>query len=436
VDRLDVLDLLGSLVNKSLVLAEQNTDALRYRLLETIRQFALDRLMDAGSDEVAAVKAAHWEHFLSVAEEASVGLTVPDQGRWFARLDADRSNLLLAAQYAASSAGSTRQALYLSGVLRRYWMSRDAGAEAKALFRSVLERPDARADLRVFVAAAIHGIEVWRADSAEAAFRLGAETIEFARQVGEPALLIEVLSQYCGLFYGIGKSEQGNPFGAEAVELARHTGDDVLLGVSMMHYLLCRDRTNPEDGERLYAEAFACTERSGDRLFGYLLHNNAGVHALRAGDFATARIHLQQAAQASAEIGEQSHHVAVNMGWVLRHEDDPRAAQYTFESALRLSRRMGERHGLAYCTLGLACVAGDLGDWHRAAELHGAAQAFLDRVDQPWEDPEGRYRQESIDAIRAQAGTERFDAAYRAGTALTFDDAVALALSSEVQEAA
>jgi tetratricopeptide (TPR) repeat protein len=321
-------------------------------------------------------------------------------------------------------------------MLRRYWMSRDAGAEAKALFRSVLERPDARADPRVFVAAAIHGVDVLGEVSAQAAFRLGAETIEFAREVGEPTLLIEALSEYCGLFHTIGESEKGNQFGAEAVELARRTGDDVLIGASIMHYLLCRDKTNPEDGERLYAEAIACTQRSGDRLFAFLLHNNAGVHALRARDFATARFHLQQAAQDSAEIGEQSHHVAVNMGWVLRHEGDLKAAQSTFESALRLSRRMGERPGLAYCTLGLACVVGDLGDWHRAAELHGAAQTFLDRVEQRWQDPEGRYRLESIDAIRASVGPERFDASYRAGTALNFDEAIALALGPPVRAAA
>jgi predicted ATPase/class 3 adenylate cyclase len=435
IDRLEVLDLVGSLVNKSLVLTEHGPDALRYRLLETIRQFAMERLTEGGTDEAATVNAAHCAHFLSVAEEAGTHLTGPDQGRWYARLDADRANLLHAAHYAASPGGSTRQALRFGGVLRRYWMSRSA-EEAASMVKPVLARPDARSDLRAWVDAAITALDVWPGSDIQAGIRSAPQVIELARQVGEPALLIEALSWCCGMFYFTGEPEKGNPFGAEAVELARQTGDDVLLGSSIMAYLMCRDLTDPEDGERLYAEAFACVQRSGDRLTAYLLHNNASVHAIRAGDYAAARFHLQEAAQASAEIGEHSHSVPVNMGWVMRHDREFEAARATFEAALRTSRRIGDKTGLAYCSLGLACVAGDLGDWHRGAELHGAAQTFLDRLGGLLQEPEGQYRQESIDAIRACLGAERFDAAYAEGKALSFDDAIALALGPVVRAAA
>jgi hypothetical protein len=158
--------------------------------------------------------------------------------------------------------------------------------------------------------------------------------------------------------------------------------------------------TDPDAAERLYAEGIACTQRSGDRLVAYLLHNNTSVHALRAGDAAAAHAHLVQAGQAGAEIGELSRAVAVNPGWVLRQEHDPNAARDTFQDGLRLSRRTGDRYGLAYCSLGLACVAGDLGEWHRAAGLHGAAQAFFNQLGGPWQDPEDRYLQDSIAAVR------------------------------------
>ena len=123
-------------------------------------------------------------------------------------------------------------------------------------------------------------------------------------------------------------------------------------------------------------------------------------------------------------------------GWLLREENDIEGARPMFEAAMRISRPKRERSGLAYAILGLACLAGDLGDWRQAAERHGAAQAFLGRLGGPWQDPEGRYRQESIDLARARLGTERFDAAYAEGTALSFDDAIALALSRVIQTAA
>ena len=193
---------------------------------------------------------------------------------------------------------------------------------------------------------------------------------------------------------------------------------------------------DPDAAEPLYAEGIACTQRSGDRLTAYVLHNNASVHALRAGDVAAARAHLVQAGQAGAEVGEQSHVVQVNMGWVLRQEHDPEAARATFQDGVRLSRRTGDKYSLAYCTLGLACVAGDLGDWRRSAELHGSAQAFFDRLGGPWQDPEHRYREDSIAAVRRRLGHASFDQAYADGRALSFDDAIALALSGPGQVAA
>ena len=63
--------------------------------------------------------------------------------------------------------------------------------------------------------------------------------------------------------------------------------------------------------------------------------------------------------------------------------------------------------------LDLACLAADLGDWNRAAVLHGVAQAFLDRSGRPWEDLVARYRQDSLAQVRAHLGDERFDRAYR-----------------------
>jgi predicted ATPase/class 3 adenylate cyclase len=433
-DRLDVVDLLGSLVNKSLVGTERGPDNLRYRLLETIRQFAGERLVEAG--DTAAVSAAHCEYFASVAEEAGARLTGPDQGRWFAVLDAERANLWRAAEYAASVPDGTSRVLRLSAVIRRYWISRAAGEAMAELVRPVLDRPEARSDHRLFVDAAITVMDAARGPDVQAALEFGEQVVADARQVGELSLLIEALSVHCGRYYFAGAPQQGAVFGAEAVALARRTGDDVLLGSSFMGYLLCLDVTDSDAAIQLYAEAIACTRRSGDRLIAHLLHNNASVHALRAGDVAAARAHLVQAEQAGAEIGELSHVVPVNMGWVLRQEHDPEAAQTTFQDGLRLSRRTGDRYGLAYCTLGLACVAGDLGDWHRAAGLHGAAQAFFDQLGGPWQDPEDRYREDSIAALRRRLGDAQFDEAYAHGLTLGFDDAIALALSGARQVAA
>ena len=82
---------------------------------------------------------------------------------------------------------------------------------------------------------------------------------------------------------------------------------------------------------------------------------------------------------------------------------------------------------MAYACLGLACLAGDAGDWQRAAALHGVAQACLNPTGQPWEELEARYRQDSLDQVCTHLGPEQFERAHAKGMALTFDQALDLA---------
>jgi predicted ATPase/class 3 adenylate cyclase len=429
VEPVEVTGLLGSLVDKSLVQAEQAGDGLRYRLLETIRQFAAERLLEAGTDEAAAVAAAHCEHFLSVAETAQAHLNGPGQPQWLARLDADQANLWRAAEHAAADPAGTEHALRFAIALRHYWTARVVDERALALLAPVLERPDARADQAQYAAASVAAMVAARTIDLPLARQFGDRAVGLARELGDDRLLVEALWLLADFCYFAGDSEIGMPLGTEAVERARRLGDDVLLGASLMAYLLCAGaiNINPAASEELLAEAVACTERSGDLLTKYVLHNNAGVHALRAGDLSGARDHLEQAAAIMPVIGEKSHHVAVNLGWVARQQDDPAGAVSRFETGLRQSRRAGERPGLAYASLGLACAAADLGDWQRAAELHGVAQAFLDRLTEPWQDLEETYRRDSLAKVRAALGGDEFDRAYSRGAALSFDDAFSLA---------
>ena len=209
----DVTDLLGSLVDKSLVVAEPAGPALRYRLLETIRQFAAERLAEAGDDEAAAVAAAHCAHFLSVAETAAPHLTGPDQGSWLARLDADQANLRRAAEHAASRPDGTAPVLRLGVALRRYWRARNRSEEALRLLMPALERPEARADPELFAAALITAALAARFVDLAMARQLGEQAVELARQLGDDRLLIESLADLCYVCYLAGEPERGLPPG-------------------------------------------------------------------------------------------------------------------------------------------------------------------------------------------------------------------------------
>jgi len=428
IELIEVADLLGSLADKSLVVAEPAGSAVRYRLLETIRQFAAERLAETGEDEAAALATAHCDYFLRVAEAASSQLTGPDQGAWFARLDADQLNLWRAAESAARSPDGTARVLRFGVALRRYWGTRPREAEVFELLASVLRRPEASADQALFTEALFTAAFMGHTNDLEAASRFGDQAVAAARRLGDERLLIEALAAQCSSFYFLRQFKEGFTLGQEAVARARRLGDDVLLGSAFMSLLMNSYVLDPGLSGQLYAEAVACVSRSGDQLIAYHLHNNAGVQALLTGNMPAARAHLEQALQGGRTIGEDAGVVSINLGWVLRAENDPDGSRAMFETSLRIARRTGQRYVLAYAGLGLACLAGDLGDWHRAAVLHGVAQAFLDRIGDPWQEPEEGYRKSSVGQIRTQLGDDQFELAHAEGTTLGFHDAIDVAL--------
>jgi predicted ATPase/class 3 adenylate cyclase len=406
-DVLDVAGLLGSLVDKSLVVAEPAGTGLRYRLLETIRLFAAERLAEADDDQTAAIAAAHCAHFLAVAEQAAAHLTGPEQGKWLARLDADQANLRRAAGHAAARPDGTALVLRLGVALNSYWWVRSRQPETFGLLMPALRRPDAGADPALFSAALVTATILANLIDAATARQLAEQAVQVARQLGDERLLSRALAARCGAHFFAGEPETGLPFGQESVERARRLGDDVLLAWSLLLYLMPLDAIDPVLSGQLYTEAIACTERSGDHLTNSILHGRAGAAALAAGDIPAAWAHLDAAAQAAQQIGWESTNVPTVLGLVLRAEKDFDGARSVFEAALRTSRRNGLNIGMAGAIAGLACLAGDADDWDRAAALHGVAQAFQDRTGNPWQEPYARYRRDSLDLACAHLGDEQ-----------------------------
>jgi tetratricopeptide (TPR) repeat protein len=186
--------------------------------------------------------------------------------------------------------------------------------------------------------------------------------------------------------------------------------------------------SDPETAGPLYAEAIACTERSGDLLLNISLHNNAGCYRLYIGDVPAARVHLEAAIRTAEMIGRPPPYALISLGEVLQAEHDLDGARCAFEDALRLARRAGQKISIAGAILGLARLAADTSDWHRAATLHGAAQTLAGQTGVVWDSDEAEISQESLDRIAAALGDAQLQQAYTRGTALSLNQAIDLAL--------
>jgi hypothetical protein len=297
---------------------------------------------------------------------------------------------------------------------------------ARVLLLPALERPDARADPALFGAALETAAGAAIFTDPVAGRRLAEQAVQVARRLGDDRLLTGALTEACFSCVFAGEPETGLTFGKEAIERARRLGDDVLLAETLAAHLA---GAGPALSPQLVGEAIACTERSGDLLTNYYLHNIAGWDALSTGDVPAARSHLEAAARAGQAIGLPDTTTTISLGMVLRAEGDQDGAQSMLKAALRVSRRIGDSADIAGACLILACLAGDAGDWSRAATLHGAAQAVQGRTRVPWNELETRRCQDSLAQTRARFGDKQMDQAYAYGMTLSLDQTLELALS-------
>jgi predicted ATPase/DNA-binding CsgD family transcriptional regulator len=220
-ERDQVLDLLASLLDQSLVVAEERGATMRYRLLETVRQYGLELLAEAGEEET--VRARHRDYFLALAEEAGPHLETGRQRKWLELLDPEAANLAAAIDYALDIDPSL--ALRLCVALHRWWGVRGRYAEAELAFTRALEagngiEPGLRA--RAFEARAY--LAIWAGDQ-EAATEHATEALALADEADD---LVTPARARCHLGTGMLYSDPklGRIELRRAAELAEASGDD------------------------------------------------------------------------------------------------------------------------------------------------------------------------------------------------------------------
>ena len=189
---LGVIDGLAVLVDHSIVGQEETSEGeMRFRMLETIHEFAAERL--ASSGELEDIRRSHAQHFRDLAEDAEPHLTGEGQARWLERLEREHENLRAALDWAESTADADT-ALRTAAAIWRFWQLSGRLAEARARLERILVLPmraEVRA-LRVRAVGALGGILYWQNDF-EGMRDAYEEAVEIAREVGEPGLLARAL---------------------------------------------------------------------------------------------------------------------------------------------------------------------------------------------------------------------------------------------------
>ncbi len=383
-DKYDVLDLLTNLVEKSLVTLE--ADGERYRLLDTVRQYAQERLNESGEDNAARTR--HLAFYLALAEEAEAKGHTPEPGVWFSTLDLERENLLVASESCALLEGGAKTALRLAYSIKPWIVSRGLlGLGYRLMVEAVTRVGAQERDLARCRA-------LWAAG--ELAFLTGRyaeakhyveESLEIAREIGDLAIVAEALRLFGYVSLAYGERVTARTHFEAALALSRELGEKTTLAAALNGLAELHRTEGQVDGARpLYEEAVALDREVGDR-------RRLAVHLC-------------------------------NLASVLIGSESRESGRGVLLEALEIAEEIGSRQ-VGRAVLEYSAGLGALHQaWGLAARLYGAAETHAEQM--------GYHREPMDEAIlpplmaraRATLGEVAFASAEAAGRALSYEEAI------------
>ena len=417
----EVVGLLGALVDKSLLqFGDTGAGPGRYRLLETVRQYAAGRLEAQGPAAANQARAAHRDYYLALAEAAGQELAGPDQAAWLDRLDAELDNLRAAIAFSLTQP-DPEPGLRLAASLRVFWRIRGHAAEGASMLQALLDAPAAQGPTLARARALRAAAQVLETTSS---FAIVAdycqEALAIARAAGDDYLAADLLQARAWALVFQGDPGAALPLIERGLGLGRRLGEPLLTSrlVSTRSYAAYAAGDHASAvGDA--AEALRLSRQAADRLQVGQMLGNLGNFELAADDLDAARGHLAESLDIARELNSRDGIVygTFNLGLAEYLAGSPGAAEALFAESLGLARRMGLKLNMAYALLGLAMAGRGGTDPGWSARVHGAADQAMADLGHAFEPFEGGLADRDRQRLRAAMG-EAFDAEYAAGRSL------------------
>jgi predicted ATPase/DNA-binding SARP family transcriptional activator len=381
-DRRDgVVDLVTGLVECSVLVAETGAGTTRYRLPETMRQYAAAKL---DGTEAELIRRRHLAWATALAERAEEGLLAGGrQAEWLDALAAERGNLRAALGWATSAAAPAGEALPLAAALGRFWEVRGHLGEGRRWLAAALaddggSRPAVRARALNWA-----GVLAQRQGDAAAARAALEESLAIRRDLGDQGGVAAALHGLGNLAALHGDAATARRFFDECLTIGRQLGDEEVIAASLANLAWVASNQGDLATARAFnEESLALRRRHGDRHGTAMLLGNLGFLAYQEGDFAAARAFDEESLALRQELGDR-HGIAMllgNLGHLALHEGDDASARALYEESLALRQELGDRHGEAGSLANLAELARLAGDAGTAERLLHQALALAEEL--------------------------------------------------------
>jgi predicted ATPase/DNA-binding winged helix-turn-helix (wHTH) protein len=387
-DEVEALERLGRLVDQSLVLVDRTSSGEpRYHMLESVRQYAQERLNESGDAD--AVRGRHLAHFVALARQAHPNLFTVDAPQWYRRLDRELSNLLAAHTWCDRAAAGADAGLELASNLRIYWIDRGLLELGQLVYQEALGRQDADrpSPSRAQALFALGQHLNFRGRFADALAPLE-EGLAIALEVGDSEYAANCLNKLAYARAYLGDAAGGLDCVAQEIELRNRIGQppSALCGALITKAAICRMHDRIDAAADALEQALSLT--TGDNL-------------------------------------EELHVILSDRARVSIARGLPQQAGTSLIGAIRLLPDMDSEYRTMIALDVASLLAAACGDWQRAASLQGTFETTLRRMggfQNPYDD---RVLAELRRKARAMLGTESYASAYDSGCRISLEQAVA-----------
>jgi tetratricopeptide (TPR) repeat protein len=359
----DVLHLLTQLIDKSLVQMEDAGNTMRYRLLETVRQYSLDRLLTCDDSQVWPRRHRDW--YLGLAGRAEPALQGPDQRIWLDRLETEHDNLRAALRW-SEECGEPHVALQLAAALGRFWTVRGHFSVGRHFLEGALarERGSPR-PLRAKAFNAAGGLAHDQGDY-ETARRSYEQSLAIRRELDDRNGIAQSLNSLGSLARVQGEYTRAVALHEESLALFRQLEDKAGIASAQNSLgIVARYQGNYERAVALHEESLAILRELGDTQGIAFSLNGLGNVARDRGDYIAARLFLEESLAIRRELGERQGIAASlnNLGVVVQYQGDYDRAAALYAESLAIKRELGDKKGMANSLGNLGNVAYDQGDY-------------------------------------------------------------------------
>ncbi|MBX3081627.1 MAG: tetratricopeptide repeat protein [Anaerolineae bacterium] len=424
---LNVLDTITALTNNSFLRSEDCMDGHpRFRMLETIREYALERLRERG--ELASMQSDHAAYyFKKLITEIGEKLFSPEAHVWLDWLECEHANVSAAFVWGLNT--SDKAVLACCRILTWYWYRRGYLSEGRAWIQRLLDSPltQGRTPERALALVTHSSLAMWQGDL-KAAEISGKTGLELAQQTEELPIVA-----WAFLTNGVLNINQGNytvarPLIKEALALYKETQQIWFIAIVLVHL------GNIELGLGDMVAARAWLEEADDlsRQWGEdwahsFVLNNLGEVARVQGDYQAARRYYEESEAFLRAMGDKGDLARLihSLGYVAQHEGNLAKAAAQFQESLAMFRALGNKRGMAECLLGLAGIRAAQGQASLAAQLFGTAETTMSASGAGWWPADRGEMKRTREAIQAQLDEATFAAELAKGAQMPLERAIA-----------